>query len=52
MGSFARLSSTISKQDFNQNVGEVYAVVGLGLGRPEARLKRGPLMTSSYSANH
>jgi len=28
------------------------AVVGLGLGGPEARLKRGaPLMTSSFSAN-
>jgi len=27
------------------------AVVGLGLGGPEARLKMGPLMTSSYSTN-
>jgi len=29
----------------------VQPLVGLGLGGAEARLKRGPLMTSSYSAN-
>ena len=30
---------------------QLLPVVGLGLGGPEARLKRGPLMTSSYPNN-
>jgi len=39
-------SSKQSNQDQS-----VCPVVGLGLGGPEARLKMGPLMTSSYSDN-
>ena len=38
--------------DLKEVAGKEQAVVGLRLGGPEARLKRGaPLMTSSYSAN-